>query len=224
MSNLRRILVVEDDEGFREFIQSALEELGYQCVLSEHPAVLLKGSIPEADCVILDLIMPEVDGIEVLRAFADKRSQARVILMSGIERRVLEMAERTARALGLNVAGALQKPFRIAQLREAMQAAAGFEQTTIKKIDLPEIGETELRVAIARQQFEVYFQPQIRFPDHKVVGFEGLARLETSSSGSCPARPIHPSARGARFDQGIRPNCGGKGIGRPEAVEYGGRR
>lgn len=172
----RRVLVVEDDDDFRQFLIAALEDLGYDCLPQLNPSALISESIPDSDVVLVDLMMPDVDGIEVLRQLAACKSSASVILMSGIARRVLETAEKAARALGLKVAGALQKPFRLYDLREVLERSESLQSPAVVKTSEKGIGEAELRLAIAEDEFELHYQPQICLKDRRVVGFEGLVR------------------------------------------------
>ena len=60
-----------------------------------------------------------MDGIELLRFLAEQDFKAPVLIVSGFDRRVLESAFRLGEALGLNMAGPLEKPVRLDQL-EAM--------------------------------------------------------------------------------------------------------
>ena len=71
---------------------------------------------------MLDLALPRSDGIELLRFLAEEKCRALVLPISGFDERVLEAAMRLGTALGLRMAGPLQKPVRLQQLMDAMQA------------------------------------------------------------------------------------------------------
>ena len=60
--------------------------------------------------VALDLGMPGMDGVELLRFLAAQEYAAPVLIISGFDRRVLETAFRLGEALGLNMVGPLEKP------------------------------------------------------------------------------------------------------------------
>ena len=66
--------------------------------------------------VALDLGMPGMDGVELLRFLADEGYRAPVLIISGFDRRVLESAFRLGEALGLQMAGPLEKPARLEEL------------------------------------------------------------------------------------------------------------
>ena len=65
------------------------------------------------DAVTIDLAMPQVDGVELLRFLSEEKCTAPVIIVSGFDRRVLESSMRLGSALGLNMVGPLEKPFRL---------------------------------------------------------------------------------------------------------------
>src|SRR4029453_1495975 len=68
--------------------------------------------------VALDLGMPGMDGVELLRFLADEEYREPVLIISGFDRRVLESAFRLGEALGLQMVGPLEKPARLEQLEE----------------------------------------------------------------------------------------------------------
>ena len=65
--------------------------------------------------------LPRSDGVELLRFLAEEKCRALVLPISGFDQRVLEAAVRLGTALGLRMAGPLQKPVRLQQLMDAMQ-------------------------------------------------------------------------------------------------------
>jgi len=66
--------------------------------------------------VALDLGMPGMDGVELIRFLAEQDFRSPVLIVSGFDRRVLDSAFRLGEALGLNMAGPLEKPVRLEQL------------------------------------------------------------------------------------------------------------
>ncbi len=72
------------------------------------------------DAVTIDLAMPQVDGIELLRFLAEEKCTAPVIIVSGFDRRVLESSMRLGNALGLNMVGPLEKPVRLQEFLDLL--------------------------------------------------------------------------------------------------------
>ena len=68
----------------------------------------------------LDLGMP-VDGVELLRFLSDEDFPGPVLIISGFDRRVLESAFRLGEALGLKMAGPLEKPVRLEALEDLLK-------------------------------------------------------------------------------------------------------
>ena len=70
--------------------------------------------------ICLDLAMPGSDGIEMLRFLAAEECRARILVVSGYNSAMVQMAVRLGEALGLEMAGVLGKPIRIADLRNLL--------------------------------------------------------------------------------------------------------
>ena len=77
-----RILVVDDDKGVREALGEFLISLGYEAVMVENGQEALKKYRPgEFDIIMADLIMPNMDGMELLRRVREVKSDEVIFLM-----------------------------------------------------------------------------------------------------------------------------------------------
>ncbi|MET9630076.1 response regulator [Lentzea sp. NPDC006480] len=121
MSQAGLVLVVEDEDPVRRYTVSLLEELGYTVLQasdgSEALAVLRERSA-EISAMLLDHSMPGLSGGEVLAQLESEGLKVPVVLTSGHDRTTLER-----RFAGHDIAGYLQKPFRIEMLDETVRAA-----------------------------------------------------------------------------------------------------
>ena len=118
--NQPRLLLIDDEPALAEFLASAARECGFEPVLTSDDAVFREEFLAQRpDVVALDLGMPGMDGVELLRFLADQGFRAPVLIISGFDRRVLESAFRLGGALGLEMAGPLEKPVRL-EVLEAM--------------------------------------------------------------------------------------------------------
>jgi CheY-like chemotaxis protein len=115
------LLMIEDDQMFCRFAGHAAEECGYQFVrTSDIQSFVGRFCRLQPDMVAVDLHVPGCDGIEVLRFLAGEDYDGRVLICSGLDRRVLESAYRFGEALGLNMATPLSKPFRFEELAQRL--------------------------------------------------------------------------------------------------------
>ena len=112
-----RLLLIDDEPALAEFLANAAVEAGFEpAVTSEDQQFRDEFLAERPDMVALDLGMPGMDGIELLRFLADQDYRSPVLIVSGFDRRVLESAFRLGEALGLNMAGPLEKPVRLEAL------------------------------------------------------------------------------------------------------------
>lgn len=116
-----RLLLIDDEPALAEFIASAASECGYDPALTSDDRQFREEFLAERpDMVVLDLGMPGMDGVELLRFLADEKFEAPVLIISGFDRRVLDSAFRLGEALGLRMVGPIEKPARLEVLEELL--------------------------------------------------------------------------------------------------------
>lgn len=116
------ILVVDDDEAVRDSMRAVLERVDHQVILAEDgDAAVRRYSLGRPDMVITDLLLPDKDGIEIVREIRRIDPKARIIAMSGGD----ETTELRLRTLTTEFGDVelLPKPFRFAQLIDAIERA-----------------------------------------------------------------------------------------------------
>lgn len=114
-----RLLLIDDEPALAAFVANAAALSGYEPVVANNDSLfreLFHAQVP--GMVALDLGMPGMDGIELLRFLAAETFSGPVLIISGFDRRVLESAFRLGEALGLAMVGPLEKPVRL----EALEA------------------------------------------------------------------------------------------------------
>ena len=112
-----QLLLIDDEPALAEFLANAAMECGFEPTLTSDDATFRSKFVEHRpDMVALDLGMPGMDGVELLRFLADHNFEAPVLIISGFDRRVLDSAFRLGEALGLKMAGPLEKPVRLAVL------------------------------------------------------------------------------------------------------------
>jgi two-component system OmpR family response regulator len=115
---MKKVLVIEDDRAIREMISAALVEAGYVVAAAKNGREGLERCREfGADIVVLDLMMPEVDGFEFLRLRPAKGCDAPVIAMSAAFHR-----DRLPK--DVPVSAFIEKPFAIETFLDTIAAHA----------------------------------------------------------------------------------------------------
>ena len=113
-----RILVVDDEPVVRRFAARVLKDEGFEVLEAADGAEalqLLHDRVPEVDAVLSDIVMPKLNGVELMQALATTRPLLPVLLMSGYANTQLE---------GMGIAApcaVLSKPFAAEQLVEEVR-------------------------------------------------------------------------------------------------------
>ena len=198
------VLVVDDDPWICSFIQKLAENGGFSVETLTDPERFLDVYDDTTNLIFLDLMMPNVDGIEILRLLAGRECKAAIVLITSYEENILRAAKDIASDLGLRVLDALQKPFEVEDIIAALEH---FHETTgevqghrASKLTFFPEGTAELpslddlRGAIENKGLEVYFQPKICLPDRAFAGVETPARWHHPEKGFIPPDYFIPFA------------------------------
>ncbi|HEC16200.1 MAG TPA: response regulator [Sedimenticola sp.] len=118
-----RLVVVDDELDIANLVQGRAGLLGFDARIVANGRELMKTLDGEPDVIVLDLVMPDMDGIEVLQELAARNSRACIILISGYGKQYLEIADKLGSAHGLNILKTLTKPFRIEELDALLRKA-----------------------------------------------------------------------------------------------------
>lgn len=180
-----KIFVIDDEPFALRLVGHQLRALGYTEVTAHAHAVAAVQALDQdpaaADVILLDLQMPEMDGIEFVRHLARLKFAGAIIFVSGEDERIVQTASRLATAHALHVLGALNKPVQPDPLRRIMDAALAPKAPPrpIGKV----YGPVELAAAIAGGQLVNYYQPKVELATGIVVGVETLVRWQHPVDG-----------------------------------------
>ncbi len=127
-----RVLLVEDDSATSKAIEIMLKSEGYVCDCTDLGEDRLEiGKLYDYDLIILDLMLPDIDGYEVLRRLRSAKVQTPILILSG-----LSEPDQKVKGLGFGADDYLTKPFDKAELIARIQAivrrAKGYSESIIK--------------------------------------------------------------------------------------------
>lgn len=112
----KKILVVDDEPEVRQLMEHFLTERGYEVRVTENGRLGLAAlDTFTPDVVLLDMHMPEMDGLETLKRLAARSPSLPVIMIT-----VNEDIETTARLLQLGAADYVPKPFNLEYLEQTI--------------------------------------------------------------------------------------------------------
>lgn len=119
-----RLLVVDDEPDICEFIKEVAENVGFEVAVVDRPTRFrsVYRSFSPTD-IMLDLMMPGVDGVELLRFLGAERCDAGILLITGSNPRVVNTVKRLGGTLGLRMVAALRKPVQLDDLEAALRKA-----------------------------------------------------------------------------------------------------
>ncbi len=122
----KRLLVVDDDPEFGEFVRKVALQATYQVeVVTDGNAFKRCHEKFKPTIVVLDIVMPGVDGIELVQWLAECKSTVHLIIASGYAPMYTDLARKMAQSKGFRSVTSLPKPVTPAKLRAALAGSLG---------------------------------------------------------------------------------------------------
>lgn len=122
---MARILIVDDDEFDRVLGAWILEDSGHEVLFAADGAAALElYESEEIDLVITDLVMPELNGLRLIKALVELDHSAKIIAISGVS------PEQLPRAQDLGAVFTLPKPMKRSQVLDVVERALRGEAPT----------------------------------------------------------------------------------------------
>ena len=176
-------LVAEGDQVQRHALADILVHLGVGRITQApdgHTALrhFSAGITPPVDIAIIDLALPGMDALELIRRLAEARSRVGVVVVGAQSNAVLFSVETMAAAYGINMLGAIGKPVIGGRLEalisnhlQPAEARAASPHPKTPPISFAEVGQ-----GLQMREFEPFFQPKIELETGQVKGLEMFAR------------------------------------------------
>lgn len=174
-----RILLLDDEPFMLKLLGHMLANLGFTQVISCNSGRAALTSFDSQnnppDLILLDLNMPEMDGVQFVRYLVERLYTGSLILISGEDERMLQAAVKLVQAHEIRVLGSLHKPVKPETLSALLNKWAppllGSSRTENKVY-----GADEVHVAINKGELVNYYQPKVAVTTGRVVGVETLVR------------------------------------------------
>lgn len=191
------LAIVDDEPELGQLLCEMAAKDGFDPLYFESGSAFIEfyRSHPNLNLVILDLLMPEMDGVEVLRKLAEIEAEIGIILVSGYDESVLHAARRFASESCLNILASFFKPVRFPELKQMFNSLS---VDTLEKDSgtdgCGEFSRHELQQAIDNGDLRLHYQPKIQMRGKQLVGVEVLVRWQHPHLGLLPPKCFIPLA------------------------------
>ena len=188
---LTKLLVVDDEVDFAELIDEVASPLGFAVsMVHDGPNFRRTFMAVNPDVILLDLRLPNEDGIELMRYLSAKQCTAKVIVVSGADGRTIAAATSIARQRKIDIVGTLSKPVDIADLESMLKPLSRASS---------KITPEAIISGVIAGEFVVRFQPKVRLDhngDTRMDGVEALVRWQHPTRGLLYPDTFIPVAQG----------------------------
>ena len=117
----KRLLIVDDEPAFGHFVRKVAEEMGFEVKVTTQPRRFKDAyEAFDATMIVLDVVMPETDGIELVNWLADRQYQGKLLIVTGSAPHYAEMSSTLSAVKGMTSVTALFKPVDLAKLQAAL--------------------------------------------------------------------------------------------------------
>jgi EAL domain-containing protein (putative c-di-GMP-specific phosphodiesterase class I)/CheY-like chemotaxis protein len=180
-------LVAEADPAQRAALAEMLGQLGATQVTQVpdgHTALRCVQDTfsPALDVAIIDLALPGMDGLELIRTLAALKCRTRLIVAGAQARNLMFSVETMAQAYGFDLLGTMTKPLSLTRLQALLENYVPPAQPS-SHVQGPTFTFSEVGIGLQARQFEPHFQPKIELETGQVKGLEAFARWRHPEHG-----------------------------------------
>lgn len=186
-STVAKLLLVEDDRNLADsvakYLRAENHNVEYAANGSEATTLL---AISDFEVIVLDLGLPDMDGIEVMRAYRSKNGQGKILLLTGRDK-----IEDKERGLDAGADDYLTKPFNVkelaARVRALLRRPVGVQTDVLRVASLELNSKTfklkkgDENISLTKREF-AFLEFLMRYPDQVFSSESILARVWESES------------------------------------------
>jgi len=188
-------IIADDSKSIRIVLDTLLNQLGIEdithCNSGRDALTVINAQPLYYQLVFVDLNMPEMDGMELIRHLGNQGFKGSVVIISGMEERVINLASEVARQHKVHLIGNIIKPINIDELQHTLTKFHYFNE----HLSSPQasLSKSELELAINEQRIIPYYQPKVDSQKNQVHSIEVLVRIDNPGQGSniLPSRFIN---------------------------------
>jgi len=198
-------LVAQADPSERRALVALLGQLGAGRVtdVADGPATLQAleaGATPRVNVALIDLDLPGMDGLALLRRLGEIQCAARLIMTGAQPAGLLFSVETLAEAFGIELLGAIARPVTAVTLKPVLENYTPLPRLAQTPAE-PQFTFQQVGIGLQKRQFEPYFQPKIELATGQVKGLEVFARWNHPEHGVLgPASFVDALGESGRID------------------------
>jgi EAL domain-containing protein (putative c-di-GMP-specific phosphodiesterase class I)/CheY-like chemotaxis protein len=198
-------LVAQADPSERRALVALLGQLGAGQVtdVADGMAALQAldaGATPRVNVALIDLDLPGMDGLTLLRRLGEIQCAARLIVTGAQPAGLLFSVETLAEAFGIELLGAIARPVTAVTLKPVLENYTPLPRSAQTAIE-PRFTFQQVGIGLQKRQFEPYFQPKIELATGQVKGLEVFARWNHPEHGVLgPASFVDALGESGRID------------------------
>lgn len=183
-SGVKRVLIIDDDKNMARLVARILTQDGeYEATVVSEPGVgLVKSRQQRFDVIISDIVMPAMDGVELIRAIRAMDLDIPIVLMTGTP-----TVETAQKALEFGAFRYLSKPIDPVELKEVVKQAVfanrisqlkrqAFQLTGVEDMRPGDLAGMTDAFEGAMDTLKMVYQPIVNAQDGTIFGYEALMR------------------------------------------------
>jgi EAL domain-containing protein (putative c-di-GMP-specific phosphodiesterase class I) len=178
-------IIVDDSKSIRVVLDAILKQLGVNniahCGTGLEALTMINDRPNYYQLLFVDLNMPEMDGMELIRHLGNQDFNGSIVIISGMETRVINLASEIARQHKVHLIGNIAKPISANDLQRTL-TKFHYLNENMSTPQIP-LSKTELELAISEQRIIPYYQPKIDSHTNQVHSIEVLARIDNPGHG-----------------------------------------